>query len=71
MDMENTMSQLGFVHQSMATVLQASVSGIFANIDTLNQVRQQLVESAAQPVAEAPVPVATATAAAGRVDITV
>jgi len=63
------MSQLGFIHQSMATVAQASISGLYANIDTINQVRQQLSESKSLPVAEVPAPVATSTA--GRVDITV
>lgn len=68
------MSQIGFIHQSMAIVAQASVSGLLANIDTINQVRQQLAESAVSPVAETPVPVAQTSATAapeGRVDITV
>lgn len=72
MDMENAMSQIGFIYQSMATVAQASVSSLYANIETINQVRQQLIESATPPVAEAPAPVGAAAAATdGRVDISV
>ena len=63
------MSQIGFIYQSMATVAQASVNGMYANLDNINQLRQQLVDSAPPPVAEAPAPVAAASE--GRVDITV
>ena len=68
------MSQIGFIHQSMATLAQASVTGLNANIDNINQLRQQLSESMPPPVAEAPAPVAPKSvdaASAGRVDITV
>ena len=80
MDMENTMSQVGFIYQSMATVAQASVSGLYANIDAINQVRQQLIDRPTVPVAEAPAPVvatsstsesATGATTGGRVDISV
>lgn len=64
------MSQIGFIYQSMATVAQASVSGLYANIDNINQVRQQLASNAPAPAAEIPTPAAQA-AASGRLDITV
>lgn len=63
------MSQIGFIYQSMATVAQASVNGMYANLENINQLRQQLVDSAPPPVVEAPAPVPAASA--GRVDITV
>ena len=34
------MSQIGFVYQSMATVAQASVTSMYANLDNINQLRQ-------------------------------
>ncbi|MFO7482664.1 hypothetical protein [Oceanibaculum nanhaiense] len=65
------MSQIGFIYQSMATVAQASVSGLYANIDTINQVRQQLSETVPPQAAEAPAPVAASSGTEGRVDISV
>lgn len=64
------MSQIGFIYQSMATVAQASVTGLYANLDNINQLRQQLATSAPAPAAETPAPAAQASAD-GRLDITV
>jgi hypothetical protein len=68
--MEKAMSQIGFVYQSMATVAQASVTGMYANLDNINQLRQQLATSAPAPAAEEPAPAVQA-ATSGRLDITV
>lgn len=64
------MSQIGFIYQSMATVAQASVTGLYANIDNINHLRQQLAASAPAPAVEEPSPAAQV-AASGRLDITV
>ncbi|MDM7947379.1 MAG: hypothetical protein QUV20_13705 [Oceanibaculum nanhaiense] len=69
--MEKAMSQIGFVYQSMATVAKASVTGIYANLDNINQLRQQLSQTVPPQAAEAPAPVAASSGTEGRVDISV